>query len=91
MTPIVDNPEEHRFEAREGDEVAYLTYRRGADHIVLLHTEVPGAMSGKGVGSGLVREALEGARADGRRVVIICPFARAFLVRNPEYQELLLA
>jgi predicted GNAT family acetyltransferase len=36
----------------------------------------------------LVRAALNYARANGLRVIPVCPFARAFLARHPEYADL---
>jgi predicted GNAT family acetyltransferase len=47
-------------------------------------------MSGHGVGSQLVRGALEAARARGLKVVARCPFVAAYLAKHPEFNDLLL-
>lgn len=87
--PVVsDNVEGQRYEIQEGDAVAFLAYRRYARHIVLVHTEVPEALGGRGNGARLAKFALEQARADGVRVIAECPFVRTYIERNPEYQDL---
>ena len=86
---VQDNPTAQRFEWRDGDQLAFLQYRKPASGpIVLVHTEVPPAMKGRGVGGRLVKAALEAARAEGRRVIPRCPFARSYIERHPEYASL---
>lgn len=85
---VVDNPAEKRFEAQTPHGPAILTYQREAGRIFLLHTEVPDALEGRGVGSSLVRTALDQARSEGIGVVPYCAFVQAYLQRHPEYQEL---
>lgn len=58
--------------------------------ITLTHTEVPVALWGQGIGSRLVRGALQAARAQGLRVVPKCPFVSAFIAKHPEFGDLLL-
>lgn len=88
-TAVQDNAAAHRFELRDGDHLAFLQYRKPASGaIVLVHTEVPPAMEGKGVGGRLVKAALEAARSEGRRVLPRCPFVRSYIERHPEYGAL---
>jgi predicted GNAT family acetyltransferase len=88
---VVDNPGESRFEARTPEGLALLTYERREGRLFLLHTEVPDALEGRGVGSQLVRTALDQARTEGARVVPYCAFVQAYLQRHPEYRELVQA
>ncbi|MBV9775296.1 MAG: N-acetyltransferase [Gemmatimonadetes bacterium] len=88
---VVDNPGASRYEAQTPEGPALLTYEREAGRIFLLHTEVPDALEGRGVGSELVRTALDQAREQGVRVVPYCAFVQAYLKRHPEYQELVQA
>ena len=60
---IVDNPARRRFEAKVGDDVAVVDYQRRGDAIIFIHTEVPDAQRGLGVGEALARTALDSARA----------------------------
>jgi predicted GNAT family acetyltransferase len=44
-----------------------------------MHTEVPVAFRGRNFGGRLVEAAVAFAKAAGRRLVVFCPFARAYL------------
>lgn len=86
---VVNNPEEYRFEITSGALTSELQYRLGRDTMALVHTEVPEELQGQGLGSALIRSALEHARANGLTVLTYCPFAAAYVERHPEYQDLL--
>ncbi|MGH3301535.1 MAG: GNAT family N-acetyltransferase [Streptosporangiaceae bacterium] len=84
MTPIVtDNSDESRLEIHEAGELAELVYRTRAGRLVLVHTEVPDALGGRGFGGQLVSAAIDKAARDGMTVVPLCPFARGWLERHP--------
>lgn len=91
MTPIVrDNPERHRFEADLGDgSFAIADYVLRPGKILFTHTEVPPEHEGKGIGSALIRYALDAARERGLQVVPICPFFAAYMQKHAEMQDLL--
>ncbi len=90
MPRVKDNPAMGRFEMGSGDSTAFVEYRRAGDgRIALLHTEVPEALSGRGVGSKLVRGVLDALRAEGAKVAPRCEFVAAFMERHPEYRDLL--
>jgi predicted GNAT family acetyltransferase len=87
---VKDNPEEKRYEAWVGDELAGSAfYDKADDLIVFTHTKVDDAFEGQGVGSGLARAALDDVRAKGLRVIPRCPFFKAWIDRHPDYQDLL--
>lgn len=86
---VRDNPEALRYElVDDGRVVGEILYRRDPDRIVLVHTEVLPELEGHGLASRLVAGALADIRAEGRRLVPICPFVRAYLRRHPEYGDL---
>lgn len=86
---VRDDPDELRYEAlRDGRLVGLVRYRTEPGVVVLVHTEVDEAVEGTGVGSQLVRGALDDLRARGLRVVPLCPFVAAYLRRHPEYADL---
>ena len=86
---MVDNPDERRFELRVGDAVAgFAEYRAGDSVHTFTHTEIDPAYEGKGLGSVLVRGALDQVRARGRGVRPACPFVRSFVERHPDYLDL---
>ena len=88
---VRDNPQRHRFElALDGQAdgpVAFSNYQRDGNVLTILHTEVPEALNGRGIGSALVRGELELARAQGLKVVPVCPFVKAWLGKHPEYRD----
>jgi predicted GNAT family acetyltransferase len=86
---VTDVPQDNRYEARIGRSLAgYAVYMRTPQLIAFVHTEVEHGYEGHGVGSALARTALDEARAQGRRVVAICPFFAGWIERHPEYQDL---
>ena len=89
MSEARDNPAASRFEMTSGGAVAFVAYERVSDgRIALLHTEVPEALSGQGVGSKLVRGVLDALRAEGATVVPRCEFVAAYVERHPEYRDM---
>jgi uncharacterized protein len=46
-------------------------------------------LGGRSVGQALVGRAVEDARAEGRTVVPLCPFAKAQIARHVEWQDVL--
>jgi predicted GNAT family acetyltransferase len=81
---ITDNPEASRLEVTIDGHVAELIYRRRADRLVLVHTRVPDALEGRGLGGQLVTAALSWAATEDLTVVPICPFARSWLTGHPD-------
>jgi predicted GNAT family acetyltransferase len=57
--------------------------------ITFRHTEVPPALEGRGIGSRLIRGALEFARAKSLKVVPQCPFVSAYMAKHAEFNDLL--
>ena len=89
MSDIVNNSEKHRYELAVDGHVAATYYRIDDGVITFIHTEVPPELGGKGIGSKLIRGALDQVRADGLKVIPQCPFVKAFIDKNPDYQDLL--
>ena len=85
---ITDNAARHRYELHVDGSTAFVSYRRGSGEITFVHTEVPDALGGRGIGSRLARHVLDAARRDGLKVVPLCPFIAAFMERHPEYDDL---
>ena len=86
---VIDATERERYEAHiDGELAGVLEYiiRRG--RIALIHTEVLPAREGQGVGSALVRFALDAARRGGLRVIATCPYVQDYLTRHPEDDDI---
>jgi predicted GNAT family acetyltransferase len=87
--PVRDNSERHRFELDTDGQVAFSNYKRDGGVITIMHTEVPAALNGRGIGSALVRGLLDDVRAQGLKVVPLCPFVAGYIAKHPEYADLL--
>jgi predicted GNAT family acetyltransferase len=61
----------------------------GKAQIIIDHTEVPEAFRGQGAGLALVSRAVEDARAAGKTIIPLCPFAAAQFRRHPEWRDVL--
>jgi predicted GNAT family acetyltransferase len=70
--------------------VAEMTFTTVGEHqIIIDHTEVPDAFRGQGAGLRLVTRAVEDARAAGKTIIPLCPFAAAQFRRHPEWADVL--
>jgi predicted GNAT family acetyltransferase len=78
-----------RFELEGDGHIAYLEYALAEPVLELIHTEVPEAMRGTGIGSTLVQSALDWARKHKLKVDVICPYVAAYLKKHPEYSDLI--
>ena len=88
MNEVRDNPEKQRFELEAGGHVAFSNYTRDGSTITFMHTEVPPKLGGRGIGSTLVRGALDLVRAQNLKVTAKCPFVKGYLDKHPEYADL---
>jgi predicted GNAT family acetyltransferase len=85
---VTNNNTAHRYELTRDGELSLLAYELRGERIILIHTEVPIALEGQGIGGTLARAALEDAKARSLKVVPVCEFVQAYLVRHTEYLPL---
>ncbi len=88
-TEVEDRPEQHRFEiVADGTVAGFADYRLRGDEITFTHTQVDQAYEGEGLGSVLVRHALDAARDRELAVLPVCPFVRDWIARHEDYLPL---
>jgi uncharacterized protein len=86
---IRDNAQHRRFEAHlDGQLAGFSQYRLAPGRITFTHTKVDPDFEGQGIGSRLVRHALDEVRGRGLRVIPLCPFVSSYLRRHAEYADL---
>src|SRR5262249_34133144 len=86
---IENNERAGQFEAREGQQEPFISYRRQAESIRFLHTQAQPGLEGQGLAARLTRTALDYARTQGLRVIPICPFVAAYIRTHTAYQDLI--
>ena len=87
---VRNNPEQNRYEIRLGDQLAgFAEYMLNDGLITFTHTEIDPSFEGQGLGSQLVRSALDDVRTTGgRKVLPLCPFVKGWMLKHPEYTDL---
>ena len=79
---VRDDPAARRLVVEIDGIEGFLQYATEPGRLILVHTEVPEALGGHGVGTALVQAALARARAEGLTVVPWCPFARNWMRKH---------
>ena len=87
---LIDNKEKKRYEFQLPEHTPHIEYIRTKDKIYLTHTEVPVALEGQGIGSEMVKQALEDVKEKDLTLVPLCPFVAAYIKEHPEYKALVL-
>ncbi|MGZ3273459.1 MAG: GNAT family N-acetyltransferase [Caulobacteraceae bacterium] len=85
---VHDNRELQRFELPVNGQVVFADYRRQPGRLVITHVEAPTNLRGAGHAGRLMQGMLDEARAEGLKVLPLCPYARAWMQRRPEYRDL---
>jgi predicted GNAT family acetyltransferase len=78
-TDVRDDTLANRFVMENSGVESELRYWKRADQLILIHTEVPEALGGRGNGGRLVRAALAYARTEHLTIVPWCSFTRRWL------------
>ncbi len=70
------------------DTEAELTYSRVNEKLIIAdHTGVPDVFRGRGLGRALVRRLVDDARAQGVKIIPLCPYVKAELLKHPEWND----
>ncbi len=87
---VTRNDSKGRYEARVDGELAGFTEFRLRDGVVVFpHTVVFPEHEGQGIGSSLARTGLDDVRSRGLSVIATCPFIHGWILRHPDYLDLL--
>lgn len=86
---ISDDPDESRYRAElDGALAGVAIYDRDGDLVTFTHTRVAPQFEGRGVGTALIRTALDEVRSRGEHIVAQCSFVAQFIEDNPAYADL---
>lgn len=86
---LTDNPDHKQFELIVEEHKARIEYMIMANKIFLTHTEVPVELEGKGIGSIIVKLALEEIDKRGLILIPLCPFVGKYITRHSEWKRIL--
>ncbi|HEY4193328.1 MAG TPA: GNAT family N-acetyltransferase [Mesorhizobium sp.] len=86
-----DNGSKGRYILRgpNGEEAETTFTKIGDTKIIIDHTDVPDSFRGQGAGLRLVTRVVEDARAAGKKIIPLCPFAAAQFQRHREWADVL--
>ena len=77
-----------RFVIRRAGDEAELTYSITTPTLIIAdHTGVPDSFRGTGAGLALVEALVATARAEGIKIVPLCPFVNATRKKHPEWAD----
>lgn len=72
----------------DGKALGVASYQQDGDRQIFTHTEVDSSLEGQGMGSKLIREALDDVRQRGKRVVPQCEFVAAYVKKHDEWNDI---
>ena len=83
------DPDQQQFYAELEGHRCVLDYRdAGNTTLDMHHTGVPDELGGRGIGTQLVRDALDWCDKNGTKVIPSCPFVVEVIRRYPQYGKL---
>jgi predicted GNAT family acetyltransferase len=86
---VADTPDARRYEISvDGVPAGFAEYHDRNGRRVFTHTVIDPEFEGRGLGSKLVRAALDDVRAKGMTIVPLCPFVRTWLESHDGYADL---
>ena len=81
---VIDDRDNGRYLFEQDGLTGELDYEEAPGRLILVHTEVPAELGGRGVAGRLVQAALAKAVAEGLTVVPHCSYARKWLRDHPD-------
>lgn len=86
---VLHNATLDRFEVTVEGHLCVIDYQQGDGVVRLTHVGVPRPVGNRGIAAALTQAALDWARAEGLRVVPLCPYVIAWLRRHRDYRSLI--
>lgn len=87
--PVTVQKESDKFTVSvEGQTVGHTVYTDEGSSRVFPHTEVDDAFGGRGLATVLIGEALAQTKAEGMRIVPMCPTVAAYIEKHSEYADI---
>lgn len=69
--------------------LAEMTFVLSGDIIIIDHTYVSDELGGQGIGKKLLKEVVDWARKESKKIIPLCPYAKAQMEKNEEYHDII--
>jgi predicted GNAT family acetyltransferase len=91
MAPTVSRQRDpDRFEIALGEGTAGLTlFVDQSPQRIFFHTEIAEECEGRGLAAVLIEQALAATRAEGMRIVAVCPYVQRYLRSHHDHDDLI--
>lgn len=74
----------------EDNPLAEMTYVNSGEGIIIIdHTFVSDELGGQGVGKLLLKEVVAWSRDANKKIIPLCPYAKAQMEKNQEYHDMI--
>lgn len=74
----------------DNNPIAEMTYVNTEDNLIIIdHTFVSEELTGQGVGKLLLKEMVDFARNEGKKIIPLCPYAKAQMYKNNEFPDMI--
>ena len=84
---VRDNRHLQRFELPVDGQVVFADYRRQPGRLVITYVEAPPELRGTGAAGRLMQGVMQEVRLEGIKVLPLCPYAKAWMQRHPEFKD----
>ena len=89
-TDLIQNSEAKRFELHVEGKIVFIEYIIDKENVMYLtHTEVPQSLSGKGIGSSIVKKVLHFIKDNNYTLAPLCPFVAKYITKHTEWKTIL--
>jgi predicted GNAT family acetyltransferase len=86
---VTNNEAKSRFELKVEGHTAFIDYKEKPGVILLVHTESPLELEGRGIAKILVEKTLRHLEENQYVVEPLCPYVFTYIKKNPEWKRIL--
>ena len=88
MNNISDNTDDSRYELNIDGHMAYVNYKRAGDILTIEMVFTPKELRGRGIAGELMAHIVAEAKAQNLKINPFCGYAKSWLDKQPEYQDI---
>ena len=86
---LVNNEDGQSFELMVDSRRAFIDYKKRGETYLLVHTEVPEEMQGKGIAAALVEKTFNYLAEHNLKMIPYCAYIQAYVKKHPEWHRLI--